>query len=89
MLKCPGTATESRESPGPSPLLMPILFGLPGPGELWIILLILLLVFGGSKLPSLARSMGSSVTQFKKGLKDDQDLLDDPEKESNKDGAGQ
>jgi len=47
---------------------------------MWVIGALLLLVFGAKKLPELARAMGSSVTQFKKGLKQDPDLLDDPEK---------
>ena len=46
-------------------------FGIPGPAE-WIwIALILVLLFGARKLPELARAVGSSVTQFKKGLKDE------------------
>ena len=44
--------------------------GLP---ELLIILLIVLLLFGGAKLPALARSLGSSVNEFKKGVKEGQD----------------
>lgn len=43
----------------------------PGPTELWVVLALLLIFFGAKKLPELARSMGSSVTQFKKGLRDD------------------
>ena len=56
-------------------------FILPGGGELWIILAILLVLFGAKKLPELARSMGSSVTQFKKGLREepgDSGRLDPP-----------
>ncbi len=39
--------------------------------ELVIILIILLLLFGAKKLPELARSLGSSAKELRKGLKDD------------------
>jgi sec-independent protein translocase protein TatA len=42
-----------------------------GPQEIGLILLGIVILFGAKKLPGLARAMGSSVTQFKKGLKDD------------------
>ncbi len=40
-----------------------------GAGEIILILAVLLLLFGSSKLPKLARSLGSSMTEFKKGLR--------------------
>jgi len=45
-----------------------------GPSELMWIAVILIVLFGARKLPELARSMGSSITQFKKGLKEDPEL---------------
>lgn len=41
-----------------------------GPTELIIILLVVLVLFGGAKLPKLARSLGQAQTEFKKGLKE-------------------
>lgn len=47
-------------------------FGL-GPTELVVILIILLVLFGGSKLPSLAKGLGQSVKEFKKATKDEEE----------------
>ena len=43
------------------------MFGL-GTQELVIILIIVLVLFGANRLPDLARSLGSSVKEFKKGV---------------------
>ena len=41
-----------------------------GAPELIIVLVIVLVVFGGSKLPKLARSLGDAQREFKKGSED-------------------
>ncbi|MEM0340126.1 MAG: twin-arginine translocase TatA/TatE family subunit [Acidilobaceae archaeon] len=43
--------------------------GLP---ELLVILLILVLIFGASKLPELARALGQSVKEFRKSVSEEQ-----------------
>lgn len=41
-----------------------------GAPELLIVLLVVLVLFGGAKLPKLARSMGQAQSEFKRGLND-------------------
>jgi len=48
------------------------MFGL-GYQELLIILVIVLILFGANRLPELARSLGSSVKEFKKGVNEIKD----------------
>jgi sec-independent protein translocase protein TatA len=43
---------------------------MPGTTEWIIIAVVVLLLFGGAKLPKLARSLGQAQTEFKKGIKE-------------------
>ena len=45
-------------------------FGMPGLPEMLIFGGILLLLFGGAKLPGLMRNMGRSINEFKAGIKE-------------------
>jgi len=48
------------------------LLGLPGGGEWIIIALVILILFGGRKIPELMRGLGSGIKEFKKATKDDE-----------------
>lgn len=69
-------------------LLSPVvaIMGL-GPTELIVILVILLLLFGGAKLPALAKGLGQSIKEFKNASKDepakDEKKSDTPAKPGN------
>lgn len=47
-----------------------------GAPELIIVLVIVLVVFGGAKLPKLAKSLGEAQREFKKGSEDDAPTVD-------------
>lgn len=53
-----------------------------GYGEMLLIAVVALLVFGPNKIPELARSIGKSVNAFKRGLKEG--LEDEPKNEPKK-----
>ena len=71
---------------------MNMLLGFMGLGttELMIVAGIFILLFGSTKLPGLARSIGKSANEFKKGIRDDSPLDDEDDgddEDSSSDGA--
>ena len=50
------------------------LLGLPGGGEWIIIAIVVLILFGGRKIPELMRGLGSGIKEFKKGAKEDSSI---------------
>ena len=64
-----------------TPTLHLAAFGIGGM-ELLLILALALLLFGGAKLPSLARGFGQSIKEFKKASKEEDETKDEePKKE--------
>ena len=67
--------------------ITPLAFMGVGSTELMVILGIMVLLFGSSKLPKLARSMGKSATEFKKGLRGDEDGGSSPSDDDDEDDS--
>ncbi|MCD6395476.1 MAG: twin-arginine translocase TatA/TatE family subunit [Planctomycetes bacterium] len=51
-------------------------FGLPGSWEWMVVLVIAVLIFG-RRLPEIARGLGKSITEFKKGVKETENEVKD------------
>jgi len=56
-----------------------ILLAMPSTGELLIVLAIVLVIFGGSKIPKLMGGFGKGIKEFKKGLSDEEENEKNPE----------
>ncbi|MCD9625424.1 twin-arginine translocase TatA/TatE family subunit [Rhabdothermincola salaria] len=61
------------------------MFASIGPPEILIALLVIALLFGSTKLPKLARSLGSAKGEFEKGLKDGEQISAESDDEPTKD----
>lgn len=61
-------------------MLNSILLGMIGPTQVIIIVLVIVLLFGGKKIPELMKGIGRGVREFKDGI----DGKDDQEKKDNK-----
>ncbi|MDR4497664.1 MAG: twin-arginine translocase TatA/TatE family subunit [Candidatus Scalindua sp.] len=59
------------------------MLGIPGGWE-WIIILVIVLLVFGKKLPNTMRSIGKSVVEFKRGLKGVKDEVGEVEEEIKK-----
>ncbi len=57
-----------------------ILLGMPGTWEIALIVLVVLIIFGGRKIPELMRGLGKGIKEFKNATKEGSD----DEKESEK-----
>ena len=51
-----------------------------GPWQLLIVVAVIALLFGGNKIPELARSLGKAKGEFKKGTQEGEQLLADEDK---------
>lgn len=58
-----------------------------GPTELIIILVIVLVLFGSTRLPKLARSIGQASKEFKKGINEGDTSADEDKPEKKEDSA--
>ena len=48
------------------------LFVAIGPGQIAIIAIVVLLLFGGKKIPELMKGLGTGIKEFKKGVKEEE-----------------
>ena len=59
--------------------------GVIGPWQLLLIALIVLLIFGGKKIPELMHGLGKGIGEFKKGMKESEEELKNKKEETSSD----
>jgi sec-independent protein translocase protein TatA len=60
------------------------MFGNLGAGEIILILLVVLILFGAKKIPELAKGLGKGMSEFKKGLKEVETEIKEADKKEDK-----
>jgi sec-independent protein translocase protein TatA len=61
-----------------------IILGIPGPWQVILIVLVVLLLFGGRKIPELMKGLGQGMKEFKKATTDDKAAERETDKEIDK-----
>ena len=56
-----------------------------GTGELLIILVVILLLFGSKKIPEIAQGLGKGIREFKKSIKEVEEQVTTPDKDKTDD----
>ena len=67
-------------------IILPLILGGIGWGEILVIALVVLLFVGGRKIPELMRGLGKGVRSFKEGMNEVEKDLDSPEDGSSRGG---
>ena len=57
----------------------------PGPLQIAIVILLILVVFGASRVPGIAENLAKGIKSFKKGLKEDDDAITDQSSDQSED----
>lgn len=55
-----------------------VLIGTPGPTELIVILILILVLFGAKRIPEIAQGLGKGIREFKKSVREVQDEIESP-----------
>ena len=58
-----------------------LFLGDPGAGEICVIALVVLLLFGGKKIPELMKGLGKGIRSFKEGMNNIEKEIENPDQE--------
>lgn len=58
-----------------------------GPVELLIIVFVIMILFGGKKIPEIAQGLGKGIREFKKSLKDNDDEIEKSDEQKKSDNS--
>ena len=61
-----------------------VILGVIGPWQIILIVAVILLFFGGKKIPEMMKGIGKGAREFKKGLSGDYDENEEPKKDNTK-----
>ena len=61
-----------------------IILGIPGPWQVILIVLVVLLLFGGRKIPELMKGLGQGMKEFKKATKEENNKPEEEQTEIDK-----